>query len=192
MRDTERRRAAAYWYAAGWSDATKDVDLSHEFGTFAAGQAEDYYAERRTFLPSVPDQWSEFVAQRLSTQVREAVTSEAVAFFHEHAGWGYDPATETPEEGRQRSAERMAEAEAWAKAAGVSFRWSDDWGVGSHVDEYDSHGEEPETCEVCVAYLGGEVVAALGCVDDATDEYRRVIEAELAYEAMPDLAEVAR
>lgn len=109
----------------------------------------------------------------------------AVAFFHDHAGWSYNPATETPEEGRQRCAERLAAAEAWAKAAGVSFGWEDDWDVGSHVEEYDAYDQEPSTCEICTVQMQGDVVAALGCIDDADANYRRVVEAELAYEAMP-------
>ena len=112
----------------------------------------------------------------------------ATEFFREHAGWSYNPATETAEQGRARGARALAEAEAWAAAAGVRFVWGDDWDVGDHVAEYDCYEEgEPATCERVLAYLGGEVVAALGCIDDATPEYRRVIEAELASEARHDL-----
>ena len=105
---------------------------------------------------------------------------DAERFFFEHAGYSYDPATETPEQGRHRCAVALAEAEAWAKDVGVAFSWEDD-NVGSHVEEYDAYGAEPETCEVALASLGA-LRASLGCVDNADANYRRVILAELADE----------
>lgn len=104
----------------------------------------------------------------------------AERFFFEHAGYSYDPATETPEQGRRRCAVALAEAEAWAKDVGVAFSWEDDWNVGSHL-KYDACDAEPETCEVALASLGA-LRAGVGCVDDADANYRRVIEAELADE----------
>lgn len=115
------------------------------------------------------------------------MTTEATDFFYEHAGWGYHPVKETPEEGRRRGATSLADAEAWAKGQGVEFIWESDWSVGSHQDFYgtdSAYGDgEPETCESCIARLNGEVVASLSCIDGATAEYRRVVEAELAGEA---------
>lgn len=108
--------------------------------------------------------------------------NDAERFFYEHAGWGYSPGEETPEQGRERGAKALAEAEAWAKREGVEFRWDDDFGI-DHVAEFDCYDTEPETCEVCVAYIDGCVVASLGCIDDADDNYRRVVMAELADEA---------
>jgi len=124
------------------------------------------------------------------TKVNEARMDAAVRFFHEHGGYGYDPATETRDEGRARCALEAAEAEAWADEQGVTFRWEDDWHVTDHAHEYctDAYPDgSPETCEVCDAYLGDTVLASLGCIDDATDEYRRVIEADLAIEARAEL-----
>lgn len=116
------------------------------------------------------------------------MNESAVEFFHENAGWGYNPATETPEEGRMRGARLLAEAEAWAREVGLRFDWRDDWDV-DHVAEFDCYEDEgPTTCESAAAWLGRTVVAALGCIDDATDEYRRVIEAELALEARETVA----
>ena len=105
----------------------------------------------------------------------------AAAFFYEHAGWSYDPATESPEDGRARCALALAEAEAWAAAADVEFVWDaddDSWWLHPAEDATDG----PQTCEICAAYMGREMVASLGCIDDADDNYRRVIEAELAAE----------
>ena len=112
----------------------------------------------------------------------------AEQFFYEHAGWSYDPTKESPEQGRRRSAREYAEAERWAKASGLTFEWVDDWTTENHVKEYDGYDEEPATCETCIARdESGRVVASLSCIDDASDDYRRVIEAELADEVFAEL-----
>jgi hypothetical protein len=109
-----------------------------------------------------------------------AVESEAALFFYDHAAYSTPP-------GREQCARDLAEAEDWARRAGVKFRWEDDWEIGSHRDYFgpDSVYEnyEPSSCESCTATLGRDVVASLGCIDDADNDYRRVIEAELAEEA---------
>lgn len=110
--------------------------------------------------------------------------SDTEQFFYDQAGFSWNPETETEEEGRRRGARRLAAAEAWARTAGIEFAWADDWDV-DHRKEfecYDNGG--PETCEMCEARLDDEVVASLSCVDDASHEYRRVVEAELASEVM--------
>lgn len=116
-------------------------------------------------------------------------TTDAVEFFYEHAGWSHNPETETSEEGRRRGAEHLAKMERWAHEADVTFNWEADWEVGDHKKEYGEVYENggPETCEMCAAYFEGEVGASLCCIDDATDEYRRVVEAELASELWADL-----
>lgn len=117
-------------------------------------------------------------------------TTEALRFHWEHGGFSYDPATETADQGRARCALEAARAEAWAREQGIEFRWEDDWAVTDHAHEFceDAYPDgNPETCEVCTAYLGDTMLAALGCIDDASDEYRRVIEAGLAAEARAEL-----
>jgi hypothetical protein len=119
----------------------------------------------------------------------------AEAFFYEHAGWGYDPKVETPEEGRQRSARALAAAEAWAKSVDLRFVWEYD--EDAAMDAATS-GEEFETCEWAAAYpasafddnrdMGfgaprGIPLASLGGITNADANYRRVIQAELASEA---------
>ena len=107
----------------------------------------------------------------------------AVDFFIEHAGFSFDPKVETEEQGKRRCAEALAAAEEWAQEVGVRFDWREDFEV-DHQKEFDCYADGgPETCEWVAAMLNGELVASLGCVDDATPEYRRVIEAELALEA---------
>lgn len=78
--------------------------------------------------------------------------------------------------------EQTMTAMEWARKNGITFEWSEDWEVGDHRKEY---GEaytdgEPTTCEQCDAVRDGEIVASIGCVDDADDDYRRFIEADLA------------
>lgn len=116
-------------------------------------------------------------------------TAEAVAFFYEHAGFSYNPETQTADEGRREGALRLAEAELWAKTNGIEIEWEDDWEVGDHHAEFGETYENggPETCEQATITYEGEIVASLGCIDDASDEYRRVIEAQLAVEARYEL-----
>jgi hypothetical protein len=99
-------------------------------------------------------------------------------FFYNNAGWSYDPATETSEQGRWKCARKLAAAEEWAARVNLEYEWGEDWDSCEH--EYEPR---PDSCEYCMASLGKEVLASLGCIDDATDDYRRVIEAELALEA---------
>ncbi len=72
-----------------------------------------------------------------------------------------------------------------ARAAGCTFGWEDDpermprdrrctCGCGAVIDR----------CESCVLYSeDGEVLASLCGIWDADDEYRRIVEAELAVES---------
>ena len=85
----------------------------------------------------------------------------------------------------------LAVAEVLA-ARGWRVVWEDDWDVGSHRDFYGPDSayadREPDTCETAALVdESGDVLASLGCIDDATDEYRRVVAAELAAEALGEL-----
>lgn len=93
-------------------------------------------------------------------------------FFYKHAGYSYDPATETEEQGKRRGAAQLATAERFAAALGLSYSWEDDWGLNtSHADYFcaDAYPDgEPNTCEWVQVWGGwGTVVGAMGCVDDA-------------------------
>lgn len=98
-------------------------------------------------------------------------------FFYDHAGWSYDPKKETSEEGKRRTAAELTKAEQWASDNDYEFVWSDD----VHDDD---KTVPPTTCESCQMIIDGEYVSGLGCVDDADDDYRRVIQAELALNVM--------
>lgn len=74
-----------------------------------------------------------------------------------------------------------------ATERGITFRWSDDWEVGSHREFFGPgsayENSEPDTCEQCdVLDADGELLASLGCIDDADEDYRRTVEAELLSE----------
>lgn len=57
-----RRKTAAYWFAAGWSEATGEPDRAQEFAEFAAAQATAYRGRMVWHLGSVISQWAEFNA----------------------------------------------------------------------------------------------------------------------------------
>lgn len=111
-------------------------------------------------------------------------------FFYEHAGYSHDPKTETAEQGRIRCAKELAEAERIAHNLNWETRWENDWDIGSHKKFYGPgscyEDSEPTTCEYAQLWDadGMHCLASLGCIDDATSAYRRVIEAELADEAL--------
>lgn len=110
-------------------------------------------------------------------------TAAATAFFHEHAGFSYDPKSETQEQGRNRCAQELAQAEEDGRDAGLSFDWSVDQEATEEADGY-IHW-------LCVCRdVGGHVIGSLGAVDFGTDgdpwdqPERRVVEASLALDAL--------
>jgi len=109
--------------------------------------------------------------------------TDAERFFYYHAGFSYDPKIETRQQRKLRCAREMADAEAYARRAGWTFSWFDDWQF-NHTKEY-GREYEPQTCECCqLQDADGEVLESLCCIDDADANYRRVIEAELADQAL--------
>ena len=111
---------------------------------------------------------------------------QAYLFFLRNAGCSYNPNTETKQQGMARGARRLAKAERDARALGYTFEWNDDWSIGDHSKEFDCYEDGgPDTCEYCLMRdENGKVVQSLHCIDDATREYRRVVEAELALEQL--------
>ena len=77
---------------------------------------------------------------------------------------------------------RLATAEAVASALDYSFVWIND---RDHMRE---KGEYQKTCESCLMYdKAGRLVQSLGCVDDASPEYRRLVQAELASQELDSM-----
>lgn len=109
-------------------------------------------------------------------------------FFLRHAGFSYDPKTETADAGRRRNARDLANAERRASAAGMSFGWSIDPDIDSSewCDDPPAYDQWVCVCRDAV----GDSVASLGGIDFGrdgspySDPYRRVVEAELAREAL--------
>jgi hypothetical protein len=99
-------------------------------------------------------------------------------FFYDNAGGSWNPATETWQEGTARYAAELAQAETYAQEQGWFFTWEADDIPCQHEDGED---HEAEVCDLNArdhALLG-----SLSGICGATDEYRRVVQAELALEA---------
>jgi len=116
-----------------------------------------------------------------------------VAFFREQAGYSYDPKTETPGQGRQRCAEQLAQAKEWAFNHGWRYYWfaDPDGCIGGDCGEMETcnhpccHGTEHTV--LCCQLWSAEhkLLASLGSICEPDANYKRVVEAELALEAMP-------
>lgn len=110
----------------------------------------------------------------------------AYQFFLTHAGYSYDPKTQTPLQGRKECAKLLAQAKRRASDAGCLFTWA----IGRNIDSSDWSDEEPpySLWECLARDAEGQVFASLGGIDFGRDgepwdsPYRRVVEAELATE----------
>jgi hypothetical protein len=114
-------------------------------------------------------------------------------FFYDHAVWGYNSATETAAEGRLRGAHALASAERTARKLGWFCEWVDDpnadnsWmDAEERVQPHEAYG-----CilyRICAACGQREQLASLWGIYDTDANYRRVVEAELAQEAIHEQA----
>jgi hypothetical protein len=110
-------------------------------------------------------------------------------FFYDHAGWSYDPASETSEQGRERCAEALANAEQVARVQGWTFAVEDD---PEPVMEDDAGSvelvESGEYVNLMVTMYAenGDVLGSLGgiVVESEDDPYIRAVKATLADEAL--------
>jgi hypothetical protein len=116
-------------------------------------------------------------------------TTTPIRFFSAHAGYSYDPAKETKTQGRWRCARRLALAERHAQNVGLSFHWFID--PDSTSAEWSD--ERPAWRQWCCQATDQKdnVVASLSAIDFGRkgtpygDPYKRVVEAELALEVLP-------
>lgn len=120
-------------------------------------------------------------------------TDTAVRFFYANAGWSYHPAKETPEEGHQRCAERLAAAEVWASENAVSLEWEEDeYADRSFLPKRDNRPLFSclrRTHDGRIASCGGIDLGRQGTeskVKGGGKNYMRVMAAELALELMPE------
>ena len=110
----------------------------------------------------------------------------AVAFFHKHAGYSYG--SEGPEAGRIRCARALADAERAGSDAGFSFEWEHDHDIDS--SEWRDDVEPYATWACYCRDVNGILLSSLHGIDFGPDgepwdqPYRRVVEAELASEAL--------
>ena len=110
-----------------------------------------------------------------------------VQFFILNAGFSYNPATETPAQGRYRGARKLAAAESRASREGYSFDW-----MPSDIVSSDFCDDEPawQLWDCLMRDPAGHVVGSLSAIDFGRDtepwgqDYRRVVEAEIACEAL--------
>lgn len=100
-------------------------------------------------------------------------------FFYEHGGYAVAP-TETEQQARERCARELAAAEAYARERNWVYEWEPDGMPCDHSPECE------ETPECCLLWNEArtDLLASLCGICGATDNYRRVVEAELAQEAM--------
>lgn len=104
----------------------------------------------------------------------------AVDFFVEHAGYSYDPKTQTPEEGKLACAKALADAEAWLHS---QYEYSVQWVEDRDVDRSGIDHNGP--LWGCIVTVDGRDESLWGIdlgENGARDPYRRVVESELAAE----------
>lgn len=126
---------------------------------------------------------------------RIVIRDASVKFFYDNAGYSYDPRIETREQGRLRCAQSLAKAERYASEQGWLYEWSQDpegciggdCGETATCDHPCCQGTSHD-CRVCLLWDADstKVLASLGSICEPSTEYLRVIEAELALEAMPN------
>lgn len=129
-------------------------------------------------------------------------------FFWKHAGYCYGPG-ETPEAGRARCARDLASAERRASELGLSFTWENDhetdasfrntpnpyhlWVCCCYCDEPEPPRLLSSLCGIDLGRNGSPYTYGVGLMGEPThrsrgrDPYCRVVEAELADEALSAL-----
>jgi hypothetical protein len=110
-------------------------------------------------------------------------------FFYQHAGYSHNPKTETAEQGRLRCAVELAEAEAIGQRLGYEFDWEGDSDPDLSWMSDDEREQEHEVlcCRIPDPDNTRYSLASLCGITDPDSNYRRVIEAELASEAIAAL-----
>lgn len=119
--------------------------------------------------------------------VTNSAINTAVLFFETHAGTSYMPGKETKEQGQRRSALALARAEKIAQRKGFYAQW-----IIDNLDSSEWSDERPAWRQyVCLLFNAHkECIGSLCGIDFGRngsplgDPYARVIEAELALEAM--------
>jgi hypothetical protein len=121
-------------------------------------------------------------------KARKQLTADQF-FFYQNAGYAYDTKTETPEQGHIRCAKDLAEAEAIGQRMGYVFEWEFDQGpdLSWMSDEEREQDHEVLCCRIVDPEDARHSLASLCGITDPDRNYGRIIEAELAAEAIADL-----
>jgi hypothetical protein len=107
----------------------------------------------------------------------------AAAFFYDNAGYSWDDTRETPEQGKVRTAEKLAAAERFALDQDWYFEWDID--KDAHLDRPSGIIQPEDKAYYCELWdsAGDNLLQCLCGIWEPTREYRRVVQAELALEA---------
>jgi hypothetical protein len=110
-------------------------------------------------------------------------------FFFDNAGYSYDPRTETRKQGRLRCARALALAEETAAERNWEFLWDADQDgcIGCDCGAEDCKcctGEPHEILCCALKDADGKILASMGGICEPTRDYGRIVEAELASEAL--------
>lgn len=129
------------------------------------------------------------IGRTRKAKAQRAALTPAEQFFYDHAGFSYDPKTETRKQGRVRCAKELAESESIAARLGYEFEW--DWDQDPDLswmsDEERAQEHEVLCCRIIDPTDRKYSLASLCGITDPDTNYRRVIEAELASEAIAEL-----
>jgi hypothetical protein len=123
--------------------------------------------------------------RRKEAKARKQLTPDQF-FFYQNAGYSYDTKTETAEQGRIRCAMELAQAEQYARNLGWEFEWEWDPDLSWMTDEEREHDHEVLCCRIPDPENSRYSLASLCGITDPDSSYRRVIEAELASEALAE------
>ena len=109
-------------------------------------------------------------------------------FFYQNTGYSYDPKTETAEQGHIRCAKQLAEAEQYARNLVWVFEWEfdQDPDFSWMTDEERKQEHEVLCCRIPDPENMRFSLASLCGITDPDSNYRRVVEAELASEALAE------
>lgn len=112
----------------------------------------------------------------------------AEKFFYAHAGYSYDPKTETETEGHIKCARALAKAEREAHVKGFTYRWSID--ESSDSSDWDDEKPAYQVWQCAMYNRDFRIVNSLHGIDFGRggqpwgSEYERVVEAELAIDGL--------
>lgn len=121
---------------------------------------------------------------------KQTAYAKAVQFFSKHAGGSYTPGKETRAQGKRRLAQRLAKAEREAFSRGWRVDWDQEmdpdlsWCDECSSGEHDKYEHMNSTESAVLRDEEGRVLASLGNIDRPDRNYRRLVEAELADEAL--------